>query len=74
MDVRQKARLLFNSGRIQGLLNTMKIIIRLDRKTGEFDWFMRPDPGPVPPIISPPNPDKTKDTGPPEPEKKPRPS
>jgi len=52
----------------------MKIIITLDRKTAKLDWFIRAEPGPVPPIVNPPNPEEPKDGGPPELEKKPKPS
>jgi len=47
----------------------MKIVLTLNRKTSDLDWFIRHDPGPVPPIVNPPNPDEAKDTGPPEPPK-----
>ena len=50
----------------------MKLVVRYDRKRGELDYFIRPEPGPIPPIIDPPEPDEPKDGAPPEP--KPRPS
>lgn len=43
----------------------MKVIVTINRKTGELDWFMRHDPGPLPPIINPPKPNEPKDTEPP---------
>lgn len=41
---------------------------------GKLTTFRHDDPGPVPPIVDPPEPEEPKDTAPPEPEKKPRPS
>ena len=49
----------------------MKIVIRYKPKTGEMDWFSYPAPGPVPPIIDPPEPDEPKDSEPPPPPPKP---
>ena len=43
----------------------MKIVLRYDRKKHELDYIPWPEPGPVPPIIDPPEPDEPKDGEPP---------
>jgi hypothetical protein len=45
----------------------MKVVFTLNRKSGELDWFIRHESGPLPPIITPPDHDKPKDTAPPTP-------
>lgn len=42
----------------------MKFVVRLNSKTLTYDTFFYNDPGPLPPIIDPPEPDEPKDTGP----------
>jgi hypothetical protein len=53
----------------------MKVVFTLNRKTGELDWFIRNDPGPLPPIVNPPKSSEPKDGEPPKPDKpEPKPS
>jgi hypothetical protein len=51
-----------------------KRVYILDPETLKIDGFAYDEPGPVPPLISPPDENEPKDTAPPEPEKKPKPS
>jgi hypothetical protein len=41
----------------------MKIVLRYNIKKKELDMFAYAEPGPVPPIIDPPEPDEPKDGG-----------
>ena len=43
----------------------MKIVLRYNRKKNDLDYIPWPEPGPVPPIIDPPEPDEPKDGAPP---------
>jgi len=52
----------------------MKFVVRINPETLKYDTFRYDDPGPVPPIIDPPEPDEAKDTEPPKPKEKPKPS
>jgi hypothetical protein len=53
----------------------MKIRFTYDHKKDEIDWFVWRDPGPIPPVAYPADPDTPKDGAPPEPEKpEPKPS
>ena len=51
-----------------------KRVYILDPETLKIDDFPYNEPGQVPPVVIPPAKDEPKDTAPPEPEKKPKPS
>lgn len=48
----------------------MKFVAFGNVKTGKMDSFIRYEPGPVPPIVTPPEPDKPKDCDPGKPKKR----
>jgi len=48
----------------------MKFVVRIDPKTLEYDAFQYDEPGPLPPIVDPADPEEPKDGGVPDPEEK----
>lgn len=52
----------------------MKFVVTFDPKTFKTTSFQYDEPGPLPPIVTPPDPDAEQDTAPPKPEEKPKPS
>lgn len=47
----------------------MKVVFTYNKKTQKADAFVYHGPGPLPPIIDPPEPERLQDTAPPDPPK-----